>query len=161
MLACWKLPPSLSIDVARVGRLRKDGSRFRAINLRTQLHRIIRRSGLTPWPRTFHNLRARRQTELAAVFPLHVVCAWIGNKRAVAAEHYLQVTDTDFERAAKSGARAVQNAVQSATAQDGNKSQNGMEVQEAGGVVRNSASESDFVQLNPLTPTGFEPVSRP
>src|SRR5262249_42048182 len=75
-------------------------------NLRTQMHRIIRNAGLTPWPRTFHNLRASRQTELAGTFPLHVVCAWIGNKRAVAAEHYLQVTDADFERAAKSGARA-------------------------------------------------------
>ena len=86
---------------------------------------------------------------------------WIGNKRAVAAEHYLQVTDTDFERAAESGARAMQNAVQSATAQNGNKSQNRMEVQEACRVVRNSAGERDLVQHNPLTPTGFEPVSRP
>jgi len=73
-------------------------------NLRTQLHRLIRKAGLTPWPNVFHNLRATRQTELAVEFPLHVVCAWIGNQQAVGAEHYLQVTDTDFERAAKSGA---------------------------------------------------------
>ena len=37
--------------------------------------------------------RATRETELAALYPLHVVCAWIGNSRAVAQEHYLQVTD--------------------------------------------------------------------
>ena len=35
-------------------------------NLRTQLKRIIKRAGLEPWPRLFHNLRATRQTELAA-----------------------------------------------------------------------------------------------
>jgi integrase len=62
-------------------------------NLRTQLNRIIRRAGLTPWPRLFHNLRATRQTELAERFPAHVVCAWIGNSERVAQNHYLQVTD--------------------------------------------------------------------
>jgi len=69
-------------------------------NRRTHLLRIIRRAGLKPWPKLFHNLRARRQTELAAEYPLHVVCEWIGNTRAVAQEHYLRVTDADFERAA-------------------------------------------------------------
>ncbi len=70
-------------------------------NLRTQLHRIIRRAGLTPWEKCWQNMRSTRQTELAAQYPLHVVCAWIGNKQAVAAEHYLQVTDADFERAGR------------------------------------------------------------
>src|SRR5262249_55750255 len=72
--------------------------RDNSANLRTQLNRIIRRAGLQPWERPWHNLRATRQTELSGEFPLHVVCAWIGNKEAVAAEHYLQVTDADFER---------------------------------------------------------------
>jgi hypothetical protein len=70
-------------------------------NLRTQLQRIIRKAGLTPWPRLFHNLRATRQTELAEQFPAHVVCAWIGNTERVAQNHYLQVTDAHFEKAAK------------------------------------------------------------
>ena len=39
-------------------------------NLRTQFHRIIRRAGLEPWERAFHNLRASRQTELADQFPV-------------------------------------------------------------------------------------------
>src|SRR5262249_56235529 len=47
--------------------------RDRNANLRTQLNRIIHKAGLTPWPKLFHNLRATRQTELAAEFPLHVV----------------------------------------------------------------------------------------
>ncbi len=48
-------------------------------NLRTRFFKIIRRAGLKPWPKLFHNLRASRQTELAAEFPIHVVCEWIGN----------------------------------------------------------------------------------
>lgn len=40
------------------------------------------------------------QTELSATFPEHVVCSWIGNSADVAREHYLRVTDADFERAA-------------------------------------------------------------
>ena len=31
---------------------------------------------------------------------MHVVCSWIGNSEAVAAKHYLQVTDKHFARAA-------------------------------------------------------------
>lgn len=68
-------------------------------NLRTQLQRILGRAGLKPWPKLFHNLRATRETELAEHFPLHVVCAWIGNSSAIAAKHYLQVTKEHFERA--------------------------------------------------------------
>jgi hypothetical protein len=48
-------------------------------NLRTQMLRIIRRAGLTPWPKPFHNLRASRETELAEEYPVHVVCKRIGN----------------------------------------------------------------------------------
>jgi hypothetical protein len=73
--------------------------RYGSVNLRTQLERIIRRAGLQPWPELFHNPRATRGTELAETFPLHVVCAWIGNSSAIAAKHYLQVTDEHFDRA--------------------------------------------------------------
>ena len=97
------------------------------VNLRKGLTLLLRKAGVTPWPRLFHNLRASRQTELAATFPSHVVCAWIGNSERIAAAHYLQVTDADFEKAtsergkesaAKSGAvdrEALQNPVQSAS----------------------------------------------
>jgi integrase len=68
-------------------------------NLRTQLIRYIRKAGLTPWPRLFHNLRASCQTDLAERFPSHVVCRWIGNSEAVAGDHYLQTTDVHFEKA--------------------------------------------------------------
>jgi len=76
-------------------------------NLRTQLTRIIERAGLEPWPKLFQNLRSTRQTELEESYPSHVVCAWIGNSKAVAAKHYLQVTDEHF-------ASATQNPTQTA-----------------------------------------------
>jgi len=83
-------------------------------NLRTQLHRIIRRAGLEPWPKTFQNLRSTRETELAETFPMHVVCKWIGNSQPVAAQHYLQLTDEHFERAVNSDdkSKAAQKAAQ-------------------------------------------------
>ncbi len=59
-------------------------------NLRTQLTRIIKRAGLEPWPKLFHNLRATRETELAQEYPIHVVCEWIGNTAAIAQKHYLR-----------------------------------------------------------------------
>ncbi|MEX0715905.1 MAG: tyrosine-type recombinase/integrase [Planctomycetaceae bacterium] len=68
-------------------------------NLRTQFMRIIRRAGLKPWPRIFHNLRATRQNELEAEHPSHVVCAWIGNSEKIAREFYLHPTEAEFEKA--------------------------------------------------------------
>ncbi len=56
-------------------------------NLRTRLQKIIRRAGLEPWPKLWQNLRATRETELAEIFPVHVVSAWIGNSVTVAAKH--------------------------------------------------------------------------
>ncbi len=73
--------------------------RSAACNLRTQLTRIIKRAGLKPWPKLWHNMRASRQTELAETYPIQVVCSWIGNSIDVAQGHYLQVMDAHFERA--------------------------------------------------------------
>lgn len=83
-------------------------------NLRTQLERIIRRAGLEPWAKPFQNLRSTRETELAETFPIHVVCAWIGNTEAVARKHYLQVTDEHFNAAVQVAASATQNPTQQA-----------------------------------------------
>ncbi len=72
-------------------------------NLRTQLHRIIGRAGLDVWPKLFQNLRSTRETELFKVTGGNVkaVCSWIGNSPAVAMQHYAQVTEADFQEAAK------------------------------------------------------------
>ncbi len=79
---------------------------WRNANLRTQFERILTRAGVEAWPKLFQNLRASRETELAAEYPIHVVTAWLGNTPKVAMKHYLQVTDSDFQRAAKSGANS-------------------------------------------------------
>ena len=57
------------------------------------------------WPKLFHNLRATRETELADEYPIKTVCEWIGNSPAIAAEHYLQVTEEHFQRAATTETR--------------------------------------------------------
>ena len=85
----------------------------RGLRCAGDLNRILKRAGVPPWPKLFHNLRASRETELADTFPEHVVCKWIGNSRVVARRHYLQVTEEHFfpsnlwdqrEGGAKSGA---------------------------------------------------------
>ncbi len=86
-------------DAAPVGAENVIGQYRVGANLNPHFRRIIKRAGLLPWERTWHNLRASRQTELASSFPLHTVCAWIGNSKAIAAGHYLQVTDADWHRA--------------------------------------------------------------
>lgn len=80
---------------------------WKATNLRTQFERIITRAGLTTWERLWHNLRASRQTELVEEFPAHVVAAWLGNTERVARQHYLQVLDSHFEKAARKTARPL------------------------------------------------------
>jgi integrase len=92
-------------------------------NLRTQLERILKKAGLQPWPRLFQNLRSTRETELAESYPLHVVTAWIGNSKAIAAKHYLQIRDEDFERAARTPTGAAQNPAQSGAVKGCNRPQ--------------------------------------
>ena len=123
-------------------------------NMRTTFEKIIVRAGLTPWPRLMQNLRASRETELAARFPLHVVTAWMGNTEAVAARHYLSVRDEDF-------AEALRNPVQQVAARGciegkvmGGEGREGRETQ--GGAVPCIPA-----QRNLMTLTGFEPVSPP
>jgi integrase len=128
-----------------IARYRGDG-----MNLRTQFTRIMRKAGLTPWPRLFQNLRASRETELAADHPLHVVCAWIGNSERIAAKHYLQVTDADWQRAAKTGAVppgcALQKPVQQAAAPSRTASQESPEVLTGCEAVRTVAMANEDMQ---------------
>ena len=82
-------------------------------NLRTTFQKIVGRAGLDPWPRLFHNLRASCESDLAREYPIATVCTWIGNTVAIAARHYIQVTDADFERACCRG-EATQNPTHAA-----------------------------------------------
>jgi hypothetical protein len=69
-------------------------------NLRTQLERILKRLQINPWPKLFQNLRASCETELLKTYPIHVVATWMGHSPKVALQHYAQVTDADFAKAA-------------------------------------------------------------
>ena len=125
-------------------------------NLRTQLQRIIRRAGVKPWPKLFHNLRSTRQTELAETYPIHVVCAWLGNSRAVAQSHYLQVTDAHFEKAAqKATGKATEQGAESARTVSQGK---GLESKKTP-VFPGVANRCDSVHNLGITPTGLEPVT--
>lgn len=77
------------------------------VNLRTQLLRIIKKAGLSPWVKPFQNLRSTRETELVESFPVHVVTAWLGNSPDVARKHYLQLTDAHFEKAIGGGGKSA------------------------------------------------------
>jgi integrase len=134
-------------------------------NLRTQFLRILRRAGLKPWQKLFHNLRASRQTELAESFPLHVVCEWIGNSQVIAKNHYLQVPDMYFERAiksgAESGAHAAQNAAQSATAENCLGLTETQKTLENPGFLQELAIAVNSIPILPIPPRGLEPLSSP
>ena len=73
-------------------------------NLRTQLKRFIAAAGLTPWPKVYQNLRSSRETELLERFPIQTVVAWLGNSPKVALQSYLQVRESDFDKAMESDA---------------------------------------------------------
>jgi integrase len=99
--------PELLSHLLEAQQLAEPGARHvfvrrRGENLATTGNRIIERAGLDPWPKTFQNLRSSCETDLVARFPLHVACIWIGNTAGIAVKHYLQVTEEDYQRAAKS-----------------------------------------------------------
>lgn len=69
-------------------------------NLRQTFLRILKNSGIVPWPKLFHNLRASRETELMARFPIKDATAWLGNSEAVAMKHYAMELEESFQAAA-------------------------------------------------------------
>ena len=102
-------------------------------NCRTHMERISKRAGVKPWPKLFVNLRSTRETELAEVFPMHVVCAWIGNSQAVAAKHYLQTTDDHYARALHMRCSKPQNGPAQARNTEAENEENPLEHCDSGG----------------------------
>jgi hypothetical protein len=129
-------------------------------NLRTQLQRIIKRAGVKAWPKLFHNLRSTRQTELAEKYPIHVVCAWLGNSRAVAQDHYLQVTDAHFQHAAAEPkpqqVQAAQNAAQQPAEPARTCSQPPQAEKQDRPVLPGDSAPCDYLHNSQVTPTGSE-----
>jgi integrase len=130
------------------------------VNLRTQLNRIIKRAGLTPWAKLFQNLRSTRETELVQEFPIHVVCRWIGNSTQIANKHYLQVTEEHFAEASRKAVQnPVQNPVQYPSASDcRDVQQEQVEHSEPSvcRVVQKNATSCNSKRLHSLTPRRLE-----
>jgi hypothetical protein len=122
-------------------------------------------NSVKPWPKLFHNLRSTRQTELTEKFPSHVVCAWLGNSRAVAQDHYLQVTDALFKEAVAElvtpPEQAAQNPAQSAAVTTRKDRDFTEATNEDRPDLPGDTSPCDYLHSTQVTPTGFEPVSRP
>lgn len=117
LLECAEKAPEGAVYVVderfRRSAVGKNG--WRNCNLRTTFEKIIKRAGLTAWPRLFHNLRSSRQTELCETFPTHVVCSWLGNSEEIARGHYLQVTEEHFQKAAQKQAQQPAEIVRNAS----------------------------------------------
>lgn len=133
-------------------------------NLRTTFTKIIRRAGEKPWPKLFHNLRASRETELAAEYPIHVVCQWIGNTAAIAAKHYLTVREEDYERAAgqsgaESGAQGAHFPAQRIAAGNGKDKDKTTQAASDTKLMPLAACRGDYLPLCPVPPRGLEPLS--
>lgn len=73
----------------------------------TTLTKIIKRAGLEPWPKAMQNLRATRETELIARYPIRDVASWLGNSAPIAMKHYAMAMKESFERAIRDGAGGV------------------------------------------------------
>jgi len=100
--AAWEAAPEGSVYVVQDNTYRQRAQTKNGwinCNLRTQLHRIIDRAGLEPWPRAFQNLRASCATDLVSEFPQHVVADWLGHSPVIAEKHYWQLTEEQLRRA--------------------------------------------------------------
>jgi hypothetical protein len=114
-------------------------------NHRTRLEKIIKRAGLSPWPKLFQNLRASRATELAGEFPAHVAAEWLGHSTMIAQRHYWQTTDADFEKATSALHKAKHTGAQSMVMEGKDRSEN----------CDNSAAIADLVCI-PVGDEGLE-----
>ena len=69
-------------------------------NLGTQFARIVKMAGMEPIKRPFDNMRMSRSNEVYATWGAFKESQWIGHSSRVRADHYLMMTDEDFNDAA-------------------------------------------------------------
>ncbi len=69
--------------------------------------KIVARAGLQEWPKLMQNLRATRETELIATYPIKDVASWLGNSAPIAMKHYAMTMQASFNRAIEQGAGGV------------------------------------------------------
>jgi integrase len=98
--AAWEAAPEGAVYVVQ-----DPDKRAIRVNLATNFRRIIKKAGLLPWEKLWQNLRASRETELMAEYPIKDVCGWIGNSPDVANKHYAMSQAEHFKRAIAEGVR--------------------------------------------------------
>jgi len=139
-----------------------EGKDCRAVPLFPELRhleRIVRRTGLHPWPKLRQNLRSPRATELAAEHPAHVAASPLGLSTVVAPKHYRQATDSDLakvvgeETAGTAAERTVATFVATARRE---------EPQTAAAILTNAAVNCRISQVaaSEMPPPGLEPGTR-
>lgn len=134
-------------------------------NTRTAMLKLVKRAGLTPWPRLFHTLRASCETDLLDTLPMSAVTEWLGHSAAIALKHYARVPEHVFKRAVSGDAKCDASVTQKAT-----HSGAGTSVQETtkppqpvdiAGLRRLVADTGRSCPLDLMTLRGFEPRSHP
>jgi len=65
------------------------------------LGKIVRRAGLEMFSRLFDNMRITRSNEVYRKWGAFRESEWIGHSRRVREDHYLTITDDDFQEAAE------------------------------------------------------------
>ena len=73
-------------------------------NIGTMFRKIIHRSGIVPWEKLIHNLRASFETDLLngkyGQFGLHTIADWLGHSVKVMLQHYGRIQQSDFDQIA-------------------------------------------------------------
>ncbi len=133
-------------------------------NTEPQLKRIVLRTGVEPWQKIFHALRASCEMDLIQRFPLSSACYWIGNSQRVVVGHYIKPTDADFERAmartdAESDARLAHITTQHAPVPRSTDPQREVQSLVSGRLMQRAARSCGSVQGAPVGDTGLEPVT--
>jgi integrase len=137
-------------------------------NMRTTFGKIVRRAGIEPWSRLWHSLRASCESDLAQSFPLATVTKWLGNTPSVALRHYIDPTETAYDRAldwqpaeiggAKSGAPAAQNPAQRADVEKSGESQELTQLVDSQATMQTSAIPGETRLIEWRECMGIEPT---
>lgn len=73
--------------------------RERSANWRTPLQKMMKRSGIEPWPALWNSLRGSAATDIVREFGAAAEAEWVGHSRQVSLDHYQTATAEDHQRA--------------------------------------------------------------
>ena len=131
-------------------------------NPATTLKKLIDRAGLTVWPKPMQNMRATRETELIAQYPIKDVASWLGNSAPVAMKHYAMTMKESFNRAIEEGAGGIKRVPQNpphklATSGNQQQSSNDDNDRESAELLPSSADDRHVLSSG-MPRAGLEPA---